>query len=396
MHMKIRKRPALWLSIMALLCALTSPGHAQDWSALAQRIVGETAGIREGHVVLISGGKHTLPLMEQIAAEVHRKGAHPLMLVESDVALKAFFGEKPESRLAETFQPLIDLYGSVDFEIALPGSENGNLVRGIAPARLARVLEGRNTLNQALEGARVSLIGVGLPNPANAAALGLDPEVAERMHWAAVNTDYRVIARTAERISELLRGARRVTITTREGTDLSFSMGDRPVFVDDGILTEEERVSAQAAARFAALPGGFLDIAPVETSINGTIVIPHGYCLGQPIRDVRLRVVNGVAQEMERSLGSDCYARKLASGTGPKHTLSVISLGLNPEQRVVQNETTNYYDRIAAGFIELLFGGDNRQLGGTVSATSGIHLPLVGATVTIDGHVVVREGQLVP
>ncbi len=52
--------------------ATSAPAH--DYGALARRIVTSTAGIKPGEVVVITGGQHTIPLMEALAV-VETKGA---------------------------------------------------------------------------------------------------------------------------------------------------------------------------------------------------------------------------------------------------------------------------------------------------------------------------------
>jgi leucyl aminopeptidase (aminopeptidase T) len=192
----------------------------------------------------------------------------------------------------------------------------------------------------------------------------------------------------------LLKGAKQVRITTREGTDLTFSMGDRLVFADDGVLSAEEKNSQEMFARFASLPGGWMDFAPLESSVNGKVVIPQARCAFEPMKGITFEVKNGVMQNFNASYRGDCYEKEMAPHTGAKSTVSIFTIGLNPEVKVIQNEKTDYRENIAAGYISLAVGANNKPYRGVVAATGGFTFPLVNATLQIDGAVVIKDGKV--
>jgi aminopeptidase len=177
---------------------------AQDLESFSKRIVNQTAGIKAGDVVLIQGGKHTISLMEQIAAEIHRKGAHPMMFMESDLALKALWHEKPEASLSDYPKYIVELYKQVNYVIALPQSENIKEIRkGVDPKRSALLgSNGEKLVEELSKGTHASII-ISYPTRQVAEMGGIDFEVYERMHWAAANTDYKSIADKGEKLKAL-------------------------------------------------------------------------------------------------------------------------------------------------------------------------------------------------
>lgn len=127
---------------------------------------------------------------------------------------------------------------------------------------------------------------VGYPTKQEADFANIDFATYEKMHWASVNTDSKPITDAGNKIMGMLKGAKQVRITTKEGTDLSFSMGDRYVFADDGVLSDKERTSKIMFERFANLPGGFMDFAANESSVNGKLIVPRSSCNFESARDI--------------------------------------------------------------------------------------------------------------
>jgi hypothetical protein len=78
------KKATLPFLLFALAIASVSAQSASpDWAALSKRLIDETAGIKAGQKVLLMGGQHTLPLLEQLGADLHRKGANPIVVIET-------------------------------------------------------------------------------------------------------------------------------------------------------------------------------------------------------------------------------------------------------------------------------------------------------------------------
>ena len=62
--------------------AAPSATPVADFKSVAAKIVGQSAGVAEGDIVLIAGTDEDLPLLEDIAIEVQKAGADPLVTVE--------------------------------------------------------------------------------------------------------------------------------------------------------------------------------------------------------------------------------------------------------------------------------------------------------------------------
>ena len=67
-----------------------------DLAALAQRLVNQSAAVKEGEIVMITGRQQDAGLMEEIAVEVAKVGAHPMVDYSSDTLSKRLFFDVPE------------------------------------------------------------------------------------------------------------------------------------------------------------------------------------------------------------------------------------------------------------------------------------------------------------
>src|ERR1044072_6473353 len=67
-----------------------------DLAQLAERLVNQSAGVKEGEVVLISSGVENMELLENIAVQVRKAGGFPLITVGSDKLSKRMYTGVPE------------------------------------------------------------------------------------------------------------------------------------------------------------------------------------------------------------------------------------------------------------------------------------------------------------
>lgn len=394
----LRARAPLALALL-LLCAgslpAQSPSAAErpDLPRLARRIAHTAAGVRPGDVVVVFGGKHTIPLMEALAIEAQKAGGMVTMFLASDSVTRSSYRDVPEQYLSNQPEYFAQWVRTIDVWIGLPGEEDfESLLAGIPAERVAKVAEAAQMLNRAVNESGVRAVFVGYPSRELATINRIPYERLERMHWASVGADYEAIGRQGRLIQRALENAREVRVTSPQGTDVTFSIGDRRVHVNDGVVSEEEARGPVLLARFASLPGGEVLVAPVESSGKGRVVVPRNRCKGAPLTGVSFELAAGKMRSLEAAAGGDCLRRELAAYSGPKDVLGWLSIGLNPASEVIE-EGADYRPSVAAGMVYLGVGG-NEMLGGENRTQGSYYFPIVGATVVADGKVLVRDGRL--
>ena len=363
---------------------------------LAQQVAQRVLRIRRGDVVMIVGGTHTIPTMEALALETEKAGGLETMMLSSERVTRGVLQQVSEENLGTPANYFADWLRSTTVYIGLPGAADPKATFAEVPeAKLARYFARFDAIYDMINGSRVRGTYIDYPSPGGAAAVGMDPDAYTRMQLAAIGADPEAMARTGQALEAQLRNARSVRITSPAGTDFKLTLAKRPAIVDAGMLTpgaEREKIFAK---RWVQLPGGSIGVAPLEPSATGVIVTPKDICKFRPVRDAKYEFSGGKLTRLSAKEGEACVNEVLESyGPGMKQVGS-FGIGLNPELKVVE-EGGDYRPWNAAGMVSVSLG-DNTLMGGTnrVKAAAGIGLPIPGATVEVDGKVVVRDGKLV-
>lgn len=377
----------------------TAGGSAATDSAelgrLARQVTEAGLRIRKGDVVMISGGAHTIPIMESLALEAAKVGAHYTLQLQSQRLLRAELTEVPEEHVGLPPKFFADWLRSTTVYIGLPGLTDPEAAfAGVPEARLAKWNRGFSTIHEMLNGSPVRGTYIEYPTAGAARAVEMEPGAFARMQLAAIAADAEAMARAGQMLEAKLRGGRSVRITSPAGTDLKLTLAGRQGIVDAGMLSPGAENEKLFAKRWFVLPGGQVGVAPRETSATGTVVVPRDKCKFRPLRDARYEFADGTLTRMSAAEGEACMKEQLDSYGNGIRRVGYIGIGLNPELRVVE-EGGDYRPGNAAGMVSILIG-DNTLLGGSNAVEGGMAfgLPVVGATVEVDGEVLVRDGKL--
>ncbi|GAB2470511.1 hypothetical protein GCM10011375_38920 [Hymenobacter qilianensis] len=388
----MKNRYAQTSGLLGLLL-LASPVLGQNYEQIAKQIVNTSAGVKPGELVMITGGQHTLPLMEAVAVEVARAGGQPNMLLTTDKVARATSVEMPESAI-QASKSSNWLLGA-DVLIQLPSVEDAKTVlAGTTPERQAKFAKvaAEAGLNKKLDAAKVRGVFVSYPSKSYAANQQLDYASYEQMVWAGIGTDYTAISTQAQQLKQLLATGKKVHITSPAGTDLTFQLAARPVFVDDGVLTAADQQEKLIYNRTAALPGGRIYGTSLETSATGRLAASPGTWNGKPFQGFKADFKSGQMANAKADVGNEDLQKYLATYDPSVMQLSSFSIGLNPAMKA--QEQKGYNPNTAAGMVLVGIGGNELQGGQNKAATSN-SFPIANATVEVDGQVIVRNGQLV-
>ena len=370
-------------------------GDTAELGRLALQVTRRGLRIRKGDVVMIAGGAHTVPIMEALALETARVGGQYNLQLQSQRLLRAELTKIPEEFVGVPPNFFADWLRSTTVYIGLPGLTDPEAAfAGVPEARLAKWNAGFSAIHGMLNGSPVRGAFIEYPSAGMAAAVGMNPDAFARMQLAAIGADPEAMARTGQALEAKFRNARAVRITSPGGTDLRLTLAGRPGILDAGMLSPGAEKEKLFAKRWFVLPGGNFGVAPRETSATGTLVIPKDKCKFRPVRDARYEFSAGTLRSVAAAEGEACIKEQLdAYGEGIRR-IGFIGIGLNPELEVVE-QGGDYRPYAAAGMVSVLLG-DNRLLGGTneVEGGMGFGLPIVGATVEVDGEVLVRDGKV--
>jgi len=208
------------------------------------------------------------------------------------------------------------------------------------------------------------------------AALDIYPDELEEQHRRAI----------------ALLGSGRVRVTTPEGTDISFEVGNRPFCSQIGDASRARMESARTRIdRDIELPAGVLRVAPIEGSANGSVFLQVWRPLASQGRNLMLHFIKGhVALQ---GVNADKIDQELSAAGGDARMFREFALGFNPALQVLPEAPFIAYYGYGAGVVRLSLG-DNEEMGGA-NRGGGVYWNFIhNATVTVDDQVLVREGKL--
>lgn len=378
----------------AATAAPAAKAASTDLEQLAQRVVTQSAAVKEGEVVLINGRMEDAELLEDLAVNVRKVGGFPLVEYGSDRLDKRLFFDVPDKYDTQANTLGSKLADMVDVVISVGNNSTENLLEGADPKRLAaRGKAGEAVVQKFLRKVRNVEIGNNLyPTSWRAERYGLAQDELARMFWNGVNLDYSELQARGAQVKSAIAAGNEVHITHPNGTDLKFSIKGRPVLVSDGVVSAED-MKAGAAAAAAYLPAGEVYTTPVAGSAEGKVVNTRTYYRGKEVNNLTLTVSGGKVTAMtgEGPGYAGLKAEYDAVDDARKDQLSFLDLGINPN--VTLPATSKVGTWVPAGSVTV-GTGINVWAGGDNSVPFGLVLFLPGSTVTLDGKPIVENGAL--
>jgi aminopeptidase len=370
-----------------------TPALAYDPEAVATNIVTASLRVREGEAVLITGSPRDGQLLEDLAVQVRRQGAHPLVRMVTDRMRRGMVVGVPERfdaqdrldvRLAELF----------DVMIVVENGEDPALFADVPPERMAAIGQKETEADAAARnnGVRTIFIGNGIyPTAALARETGVAEFDLAQMFWNAVSTDPASIDAEGRRIRAMLEGGTEVRVTAPNGTDLTLRIASPRILISDGAISPEEE-AVGGASTLAWLPGGEVFFVPVQGSASGTAVLDAFDYEGVPVEGLKLTFQDGRMTSMDAASGLDIVRKDFDAASDGKDLFGPFDIGLNPG--VTVSPESRFRSWVAAGMVSLGIG-NNTWAGGTNDVAYGLYGHIAGATVTVDGRPVVENGRLV-
>ena len=384
---------AIWATFGSVAPGLTQQPSFEE---LAKRVVGASIGVKPGDVVVVNGGKHNLALMEDLAIEANKAGGMTTMMISTDKVDRSFNVDVPEAYLEQEPKYFVEWLKHVNVWIGLPNDEdNKAVIDGVPEKRFAKAAKAGQIVTDSLmntPGLRV--VGIGYPTKEDAAALHVDFDTYSKMHWKAVNADYSQISAKGKALQDALRGAKAVHVTSPAGTDITFAIGDRAVYLNDGILTPEKMQSKSFLERSINLPDGRIFGSGIETSANGKVVVPKQSCRYDPMPGISFEFKDGKMQNFKAAKNGECFVSTMAPYDGPKDMFAQFSIGLNPEMKVIEDGDADFRPGFGEGVVYITVG-DNQLLGGKNKTQASWWFPILDSTVTVDGKVILKGGKII-
>ena len=203
-----------------------------------------------------------------------------------------------------------------------------------------------------------------------------------------IAVNYKEMASKSRKIAGILTKAKRAHITSKEGTDLTFDLGNRKALIDTGIFAQK--------GAWGNLPSGEAYISPLEGTAKGTVVVEKGW-FPDLKQEMRFTLAAG---EVENIVGGGEVGRRfkrllaLEKNEEPyqsRRNLAEFGVGTNSNAR--RHDNFLEAEKIE-GTIHIAIG-DNSHMGGAV--TSDIHQDFIipCPNVILDEKLVLKDGRMI-
>lgn len=369
----------------------TKKAAPTDLNQLAQRIVTQSAGVKEGEIVLISGSVRDMELLENIVTEVQKVGGYPMLDINSERMAKRSYTDVDTKY--DTKEPKLGLALAkiANVTINLDSQETDNLLADIPPARLAARSKAGQPVGAEFIKNKVRNVNVGnelYPTEWRAKRYEIPLDNFSKLFWEGVNIDYTNLQATGEKARTALTG-KELEITHPNGTSLKLNIESKPAYISDGIISADDIAKGNLDVY---LPAGEAAVIPAANSGDGKFVIEKDYFQGKEITNLTLTFAGGKLTSMTgegpgfAALKADYDER----GEG-KDLLSYVDIGINPNYSL--SPSSKYGNWVSAGMVSV-GTGNNTWAGGTNNADGAAGGHLAGATVKIDGKTIVENGVL--
>ncbi|MCD6403475.1 MAG: aminopeptidase [Candidatus Aenigmarchaeota archaeon] len=227
------------------------------------------------------------------------------------------------------------------------------------------------------------------------------PEISLDTYVRTVDIDYRWLRKVCKKLKPVVSDADRIRVTSRKGTDITFSTKGREAQVDDG----DFRKPGQAGN----LPSGEVFVSPTIATAEGRIVFDGSlsYSKGSMVlkQPVVVEFRNGYVKRIYGGKEALVFKKEVEKGVrmpfkvfkdkklaeeyskNAKH-LGEFGIGLNPKAKIVGNVLE---DEKVMRTVHFAIGANYDEDAKALIHYDGL---VIRPTVEIDGRVVMKDGKL--
>lgn len=345
-----------------------------NFEKCAKRIATALQLERDERVVIKFDPRVFTPIVEPLQKEIRRAGAFI-----SGVVLAEDTKQDSETE----YQSIKTLFTDADVFIWLPELHQGN--RSALARAIVEWLDAKR-------GRAIHFHWASGSYPIGFSELP-PQQIIDEMYVAALDVDPAELDRKHRRAIELLQSGT-VRVTTPEGTDISFQVGDRPFSSQIGDASRARIATARVRIdRDVELPAGVLRVAPIESSASGTIFLERWRPVLAEGRNLLLRFANG--HVAIQGAGADAIDQELTAAGGDARMFREFALGFNPALKVRRDFPFIGYYGYGSGVVRLSLG-DNEEMGGANRGGGVFWNFLHNSTVTVGDATLVKDGKLSP
>ncbi|WXG47346.1 MAG: aminopeptidase [Candidatus Atabeyarchaeum deiterrae] len=352
---------------------------------LAEQIVDQCVRVAEGEMVWIASLRDALDLAEAVAVQCDKKGAKPLIAVQSDSYMKQSLMETEVKFLEAPQKQVVEAFNAVDVYIGL----GKPALAGVPLERIGAWRRSRKAMSDVMDSRGIRWIGVSYPTEGRAKESRMSLGKFEKAVLNAIDVDYTKISERGKEIIRATSDAKTVHVTSNRGTDITFDATGRKWLNDDGIMDDEDIASKDVGMN---LPAGEVFISPIEESANGVAFfdVPTSY-FGWGVHNITLTFKDGRVTGFKAEEGEENLRKILESATGDKDMFAEFAMGTNPNATFINDITQ---DEKVLGTVHMAIGNNKGPAYGGKNDSS-IHWDFIMTkpTVEIGGKTILKDGK---
>jgi len=354
---------------------------------IADKIVNKCVRVEEDEVIMVSGGIHNFELVENIAVNIKKKGAFPVIKASTERLQKKMTEEVDKDILGKTPEHMLRWMDDIDGNIGIDSQKDPRVLQQLPEDKIGAQRKARKPIQDKLTEEKIRWTGMGYPTEEKAEMYGIDYEEFWDMFWKAMNVDYDALMKKGQKIAKPLQEGDEVHITSEKGTDLKFSIGDRNIIVDDGIISEKDIEDGFVGNN---LPCGEVFCAPLEDSANGKAYFDVAFYRGNEIRGIEANFKDGKLVEATAEKNEELFHEVIENAQGDKKHIGELGIGINPEVHKAIGYTIT--DEKIMGSIHIALG-ENRMFGGQNESTLHWDLVMLDPSLEVNGKKIMDNGD---
>jgi len=359
-----------------------------DGKYIVKKTVGESV-----RIVYTEASNDAVKLTKAIREECWRRGCSVARTPLSDADARRALQVSPKTSLVEG-NPLSEaIIKNIDARFFIGYDEDRNWSKGLEKKKLlgAPFSEYIHKIHDR-KGIRWCFLGV--PVEMKKKDYIIPKKKYDQVFWDSLAfTGSKQMERLNKYYFKALKGADKIRITAKDGTDLTFSVKCRPILRSGGYMTKEEVERGETGLN---IPDGEVYCAPLETTANGKIlfdkVFPDGVGL---IENLWITFKNGkIIDYSADGDGAKKFKKFLDMNTGKKDSIAELGIGTNKKAKYIG---AILIDEKIYGTIHIAIGYNQGSYKGKNMASS--HLDMIKimkgkqGNLYTDGKLIMKNGE---
>jgi leucyl aminopeptidase (aminopeptidase T)/transposase len=360
---------------------------------MARNVLRNCLRVKPGEKVTIDSWTATLPEANAMVLEALDLGARPLLLYQDEPTYWAATAETRLENLGHLGEHRKAAIEHTDVLVSFFGPSDRERFHALPAAVNSRLWEYNAALYRAAarSGARSAQIALGRASPASARMYGVDLATWRKELVEGCLVPPPELRRRGAPLAAALSAGRELRISHPNGTDLKLRLRRRKAQLSDGFVppTRQKR-----DWNLVTLPAGVVVVAVDERFAEGSFHSNVRSAIGMSdtvgeVAGGRWIFERGHLARFSYEEGGELFSQSYAKAGAGRDLPGSLSVGLNDSISV-----SPLLEDQSAGTVSFHIGR-NDHVGGSTSASWWAWLFLRGATVSVDGRTILKEGKWV-